>query len=56
MLLASNLGSPVTLADPKSAAATAYIDAARRLKGETVKLTIPTNKKSMFSGFFRRAA
>ena len=31
-------------------------DAARRLKGETVKVTIPTNKKSMFSGLFRRAA
>jgi len=59
VLLASNLGSPVTLADPKSVAALAYVDAVRRLKGETVKMTIPTGKKSMFAGFwgfFRRAA
>jgi septum site-determining protein MinD len=56
VLQASNLGSPVTLADPKSPAACAYLDAARRLKGETVKMTVPTNKKSMFAGFFRRAA
>jgi len=34
----------------------ASIDAARRLKGETVKLTIPTSRRSMFAGFFRRAA
>jgi septum site-determining protein MinD len=56
VLQASNLGSPVTLADPKSVAACAYMDAARRLKGETIKMTIPTNKKSMFAGLFRRAA
>src|SRR3954464_13762704 len=38
VLRASNLGTPVTLANPASAPAKAYLDAARRLKGETVEL------------------
>ena len=56
VLQASNVGSPVTLANPKSPAAHAYLDVARRLKGETVKMRIPTGKKKMFAGLFRRAA
>jgi septum site-determining protein MinD len=56
VLQASNVGTPITLADPTSMAAQAYHDAARRLKGETVKMTIPTNKKGLFGGLFRRAA
>jgi septum site-determining protein MinD len=56
VLQASNLGSPVVLSDPKGASARAYIDAARRLKGESVGMTIPTSKKGFFGGLFRRAA
>jgi septum site-determining protein MinD len=41
VLKASNLGAPVTIANPISAPARAYADAARRLMGETVALTIP---------------
>jgi septum site-determining protein MinD len=56
VLQASNLGSPITLAEPDSGPAKAYVDAARRLKGEKVPMTIPTNRKGLFGGLFRRAA
>jgi septum site-determining protein MinD len=56
VLQASNLGAPITLADPDSGPAKAYVDAARRLKGEKVPMTIPTGKKGFFGGLFRRAA
>jgi len=56
VLQASNVGSPITLAEPDSPAAMAYVDAARRLKGEKVPMTIPTPKKGLFGGLFRRAA
>ena len=56
ILQASNVGSPITLAEPDSAAARAYRDAARRLKGEKVPMVIPTSKKGLFGGLFRRAA
>jgi septum site-determining protein MinD len=56
VLQASNLGAPITLAEPDSPAARAYLDAARRLKGEKVAMTIPTQKKGLFGGLFRRAA
>jgi septum site-determining protein MinD len=42
VLRASNLGSPVTLSNAASAPARAYIDAARRLKGETVAMSVPS--------------
>ena len=44
MLRASNLGSPVTLAEPSNPAARAYIDAARRLHGEDVPMQIPSDR------------
>jgi septum site-determining protein MinD len=56
VLLASNLGIPVTLAKPASAAARGYADAARRLSGEVVDLTIPRERSSIFSNLFRRRA
>jgi len=56
VLQASNLGSPITLAEPDSGPAKAYLDAARRLKGEKVPMTIPSTKKGLFGGLFRRAA
>src|SRR5438270_828325 len=48
VLRASNLGQPVTISDAASAPARAYADAVRRLKGEAVALTIPSEKKSFF--------
>jgi septum site-determining protein MinD len=54
VLRASNLGSPVTLAAPTSAPARAYFDAARRLLGETIDMTVPTDKKGLMSKLFGR--
>lgn len=56
VLKASNIGAPVTLANPSSAPARAYADAVQRLKGETVAMKVPTDKKGLFGGLFRRAA
>jgi septum site-determining protein MinD len=56
VLKASNLGSPVTLSNPASAPARAYADAARRLKGEAVQMTIPNERKSLFGMLFGRRA
>ena len=52
VLRASNIGSPVTLANPHSAPARAYVDAARRLSGETVPITIPTDRSGLFGKLF----
>ncbi len=56
VLKASNLGSPVTISNPMSGPARAYADAARRLMGETVVLTIPGDKKGFFGKLFMRRA
>jgi septum site-determining protein MinD len=45
VLRASNLGSPITLSNSSSAPARAYFDAARRLKGEDVPMTIHGERK-----------
>src|SRR3979411_3296218 len=45
VLRASNIGSPVTLNNAASAPARAYLDAARRLKGDDVPMTIPSDRK-----------
>src|SRR3982750_2309393 len=42
VLRASNLGQPVTLSNPVSAPARAYMDAVRRLRGEKLELSIPS--------------
>ena len=39
-----------------SAPARAYADAARRLKGETLDLSVPSDKKSFLGGLFTRRA
>jgi len=54
VLRASNVGSPVTLADERSAPAVAYFDAARRLKGEALPIAIPGEKRGFFGKFFGR--
>ena len=49
-------GAPVTLADARSAPALAYFDAARRLAGETVPITIPGEKRGLLDKIFARRA
>ena len=53
VLRASNLGSPVTLANPESAPARAYLDAVRRLQGETLEMTVPADRKSLLAKWFK---
>ena len=52
VLRASNVGSPVTLNNPLSAPSRAYFDAAKRLMGETVAMTVPTDKKGLIGRLF----
>jgi septum site-determining protein MinD len=47
VLRASNVGSPVTLNNPASSPARAYTDATRRLLGETVAMTVPSERKGL---------
>jgi septum site-determining protein MinD len=56
VLRASNLGSPVTLCNESSGAARAYADAMRRIKGEHVPMTIPSDRKRLFGRLFGRRA
>jgi septum site-determining protein MinD len=54
VLRASNLGSPVTLANPQSAPARAYFDAARRLMGETIEMNVPSERRGLMNKLFGR--
>ena len=56
VLRASNVGAPVTVNNPVSAPARAYADAARRLKGETVEMQIPSDRRGLFGKLFGRRA
>jgi septum site-determining protein MinD len=56
VLRASNLGTPVTINNTTSAPARAYLDAARRLKGDDVPMSIPSNRKGLFDKLFGRRA
>jgi len=56
VLRASNVGTPVTLNNPNSAPGRAYFDAARRLKGESVEMMIPSDKKGLLGKLFGRRA
>ena len=56
VLTASNLGYPVTLHNPASAAARAYAVAARRLLGEDVRLEEPAARRGLMSRLFGRRA
>ena len=56
VLRASNIGSPITLANPTSAPARAYVDAARRLNGETLPMTIPSERRGLLDKLFGRRA
>src|SRR5882724_6742458 len=48
VLRASNIGSPVTISNRTSAPARAYLDASRRLLGETLPMTVPSDRKGLF--------
>jgi septum site-determining protein MinD len=56
VLRASNLGSPITLSNAASAPARAYQAAARRLKGEDVPMSIPSDRKGLLDKLFGRRA
>jgi septum site-determining protein MinD len=56
VLRASNVGTPVTLNNPNSAPGRAYFDAARRLKGESVEMMIPSDRKGLLGKLFGRRA
>ena len=56
ILRASNLGAPVTINGSASLAARSYIDAARRLAGETVPMVVPGEKRTFFNRLFGRRA
>jgi septum site-determining protein MinD len=56
VLRASNMGQPVTLANPLSAPAKAYADAARRLSGEQVEMNVPNDRFALFNRIFGRRA
>jgi septum site-determining protein MinD len=49
VLRASNVGSPITLHNPASAAARAYLDAAKRLLGETIPMLVPDERKGLMN-------
>jgi septum site-determining protein MinD len=56
VLRASNLGTPVTINNTTSAPARAYLDAARRLKGDDVPMSIPSDRKGLLDKLFGRRA
>jgi septum site-determining protein MinD len=56
VLTASNVGCPVTLNDPESAPARAYIESARRLLGEKIEVTTPVERRGLMSRIFGRKA
>src|SRR6202047_1723543 len=56
VLRASNVGSPVTLNNPASAPARAYVDAVRRLMGETVTMIVPAERKGLMNRLLGRRA
>jgi septum site-determining protein MinD len=56
VLRASNVGSPVTLNDPASAPARAYLDATKRLLGETIPMLVPGERKGLMNLLLGRRA
>jgi septum site-determining protein MinD len=56
ILRASNIGAPVTMNASGGQAGLAYLEAARRLSGETVPVAIPDQKKTFFTRLFGRRA
>jgi septum site-determining protein MinD len=56
VLRASNVGAPVTLSNAASSPARAYTDAARRLMGESIAMSVPTERISFMNRLLGRRA
>ncbi|MBA5778201.1 septum site-determining protein MinD [Stappia sp. F7233] len=56
VLKASNVGMPVTLSSEGSAPAKAYAEATRRLRGEDLPVSLPSDRKGLFGKLFRGRA
>ena len=56
VLRASNLGQPVTVSNPASAPGRAYAEAARRLLGETLAVSLPAARAGLMARLFGRRA
>lgn len=56
ILRASNIGAPITISNSESPPARAYVDAAQRLNGEVIEMTIPAERKTLFNKLFGRRA
>jgi len=54
VLKASNVGAPVTFNSPESSPGRAYFEAARRLTGESLPVTVPGEKRSLLGKLFGR--
>ena len=54
VLAASNVGAPVTLHAPDSAPARAYFEAAKRLQGESLPVSMPEERRGFISKLFGR--
>ena len=54
VLRASNIGVPVTLNAPETSPARAYQDAVRRLRGESVDIVVPQERRSFVDRLFGR--
>jgi septum site-determining protein MinD len=49
VLRASNLGAPLTVCARESDISRAYVDAARRISGDQVEMTVPGRSKGLFT-------
>jgi septum site-determining protein MinD len=56
VLRASNVGAPITLNNAASAPARAYLDAAKRLRGENIAVLTPNAKVGLLTRLFGRRA
>ena len=56
VLRASNIGAPITIANAQSAPARAYMDAAKRLNGESVPMIVPSGRLTLLNRLFGRRA
>src|SRR5215470_17168344 len=56
VLRASNLSAPITICGRESNVSRAYFDAARRIKGEWIKIKVPSDNKSLLTKLLGRRA
>jgi septum site-determining protein MinD len=56
VLRASNLGAPITVCGRESDVSRAYFEAARRINGDRVEMTVPSKNKSLLTRLLGRRA